>query len=179
VPHVSSEPTCNRRLFTFWTVAARLRSDESGNALLEMAICSLVILTTILGIMQCSLAMYADHFVTNAARAATRYAAVRGSGWAGTSCSSTAQPSCVATATDVTTFVRSLASPGITAANITVTAIWPGTTAAGAVCNIAQGSNSSGCIVQVTVAYPFTFMLPAPSALTIHLKSTSAMVISR
>jgi hypothetical protein len=75
--------------------------------------------------------------------------------------------------------VRSTASPGISASSITVAATWPGTTAAGTACDATQGTNSAGCVVQVTVTYPFSFLLPAPSAVTIHLQGKSAMVVSK
>jgi Flp pilus assembly protein TadG len=153
--------------------------DESGSALLEMALCSMVVLVMILGIIEGSLALYADHFVSGAARDAVRYAVVRGSSWAGTACSSTSAPSCEASATDIAQYVKSTVPSGMTASTVSVTTLWTGLSASGLPCDNVQGNDSPGCVVTVTVTYPFTFMLPAPSAATIHLKSTSAMVISR
>jgi Flp pilus assembly protein TadG len=157
----------------------KLWQDQAGSAMLEMAVCSLVILTTILGIMECSLALYNDHFASNAARDGARYAMVRGSTWADAACNSTTTTSCEATNTDVTNYVRSTAPPGITASSIVVTTTWPGLSAAGTACDAVDGSNSPGCIVQVSVSCPFTFMLPAPSALTIHLRGSSVLAISQ
>ena len=56
--------------------------NERGSALWEFAFVLTVMLTLIFGVMEFSQVMYAYHFVSNAAREATRYASVRGSTFA-------------------------------------------------------------------------------------------------
>ena len=53
--------------------------SEEGSSLVEFALIFLVLMTMMLGIIDFCRAAYAYHFVSNAAREATRYAAVRGS----------------------------------------------------------------------------------------------------
>jgi Flp pilus assembly protein TadG len=61
------------------TKGKRLGIDETGSSLVEFALSSTVLLMAIFGVLDCSCALYADHYVANAAREATRYAMVRGS----------------------------------------------------------------------------------------------------
>ena len=139
----------------------RLISEEAGSSLVEFAASAILLFTMLFGIMDCARAMYVDHFVANAAREATRYAAVRGDTWDGTSCATPATFTCEATTANVTSFVQSIASAGIKTANLTVTTTWTGNTANGSVCtNGGAASNSPGCVVIVKVVYSFSFVLP-------------------
>src|ERR1019366_8478508 len=52
---------------------------ECGSSLVEYAVVFSLLITMLLGIADFSRALYSFHFVSNAAREATRYAAVRGS----------------------------------------------------------------------------------------------------
>jgi Flp pilus assembly protein TadG len=153
--------------------------DTTGSAMLEMAASSMVVLLTILGVMECSRALYVEHAIGSTARDAARYAMVRGSSWAGTACASTTTFSCDATASDVQAYVQSVLPPGVAASSLTISTTWSGQTAAGTACDTANGMNSPGCIVQVTLMYPFTFLLPLPSKAAIQFRGDAAMTISQ
>jgi Flp pilus assembly protein TadG len=153
--------------------------DQSGNELVEFALSMVIFFTVIFGIIDCSRALYADHYVAYVANEATRYAMVRGSSWQGTSCTTPSTFSCDATASNITNMVTSITPLGFVASNLSVTSTWPGTTPTGSACATTNGVNSPGCIVQVTVKYSFNFVLPFLPANTLNLQSTSAVAISK
>ena len=148
-----------------------------GSSLVEFAVTLPVLLMLIFGIMECSLALYVNHFVTNAAHEATRYAMVRGSSWKGVACSSPATGGCTATAASVTAYVQSIAPSGIDPAKLTVTATWPGVSAGGLGCTVATGPNSPGCLVTAGVSYNFPFSVPFVPASVWVLSSRSTLTI--
>lgn len=157
----------------------QLVHEETGNTLLESALCLSLVLLVIIGIMQCSLAVYTEHYVESAASSGARYATVRGSTYSGTSCATAASYYCEAGASGILNYIQTNAAPGIKASNISVTASWPGTTGAGGTCNNAQGNDSPGCLVTVTVSYPFRFMLPAPLNKSITMTASRSTIISQ
>ena len=161
------------------TNAALCARDESGATIVEFSITLSLLFTCIFGIMVCSMALYADHFVTDAAKEATRYAMVRGSSWGSTSCSTFSSYSCVATSSNVASFVNSVAPPGISTSRISVTTTWPGKDPTGQTCDSAQGNNSPACVVNVQVQYSFNFLLPFVPFGTIDLSGVSSDVITR
>jgi Flp pilus assembly protein TadG len=152
-----------------------IRSNESGSSLVEFALAGTILLLLIFGILDCSRAMYADHFVAYAAREATRYGMVRGSTWKAASCSSPTASNCATTTQAIKNFVTSIVPPGISASNLTVSTVWPGTTMAGATC----ATPDPGCLFKVTVNYSFTFNVPFMPPNTFALTSTSAAVITQ
>ena len=158
-------------------------AGEQGSALVEYAIVLSILVTFLFGIMDFSRFLYTYHFVGEVAREGSRYAVVRGSTFAGTTCASTATFACDATNANVQSYVLALTPPGITPGSLTVTTTWPGTAPTGAAtaCNAANGNNSPGCLVQVAVSYPFKFMFPflPKSSSTWTVSSTSVMVISQ
>jgi Flp pilus assembly protein TadG len=160
-------------------IAALRVGDESGSSAVEFSITLSLLLSVIFGIMVCAMALYADHFVTDAAKEATRYAMVRGSSWGSTSCATYASYSCVATSSNVTTFVDSLALPGISTSGISVATTWPGTDPTGETCDTAQGKNSPACVVNVQVQYSFNFLLPFVPFGTLNLSGVSSDVITQ
>jgi Flp pilus assembly protein TadG len=133
----------------------------------------------IFGIMDMSRALYADHYVSEVSREATRYAMVRGSSWNNASCTNTSTFSCTATAANVTSFVQSITPMGLSPSNLTVNTTWPGTTASGADCSAANVNNSPGCVVTVKVTYAYNFVLPFLPKSALSLTSTSSVVISQ
>jgi Flp pilus assembly protein TadG len=145
----------------------------------EMAICSLTVILSILGVMECSRALYVEHSINSAAHDAARYAMVRGAAFAGTACATTSTYACDATSSNVTAYVTSILPPGIDTTLLNVTTNWPGTSASGGACDTTLGSNSAGCTVQVTLTYPFTFLLPLPSTAAIQFKSDAAVTIAQ
>lgn len=173
----------NSRLPRAWR--RRLR-NEHGGTLVETAFTITLLFVFIFGIMELSLALYSYHFVSDAAREATRYAMVRGSDWS-SSCDGTGKAGsgstsagCIASATDIQNYVQNMGFPGIVGSNMTVTTTcattiggtftaYPGTTAC----------NGNGNVVQVTVSYPFTFGVPGMKKFNYSLASTSQMVISQ
>ena len=152
---------------------------ELGSSTVEFAVTLTLLFSCVFGIMVCSMALYADHFVVDAAKQATRYAMVRGSSWSGTSCSTYSSYSCVANTSNVTSFVDSIVPPGINASNVNVTTTWPGTDPTGATCDTVAGDNSPACVVNVKVQYSFNFLLPFVPFGSVNLSGVSSDVIIR
>jgi Flp pilus assembly protein TadG len=147
----------------------RLR-NEDGQSVLETALSAIAVLTLFLGVMEMCLALYAYHFVSEAAREGTRYAMVRGS-----SCSGFPS-ACPALASDVQDYIKGLGFPGIDASAMTVTTTWPTT---GSSCTPSSlPCNNPGNLVQVTVQYQFSIPF-VPSSNTLTMTSTSEMAISQ
>lgn len=157
---------------------SKFYEDESGSILIEFAASSLIMLTVIFGILDCCRAIYADHFVANAARDATRYAMVRGYTWNGTSCSTVTTVNCLATATDVTNYIKSTVPLGVSLSNVTVNTTWPGTLPSGGPCD-GTANSSPSCVVTTTVNYSFNFVLPFLPKNALVLTSTSAVAIQQ
>lgn len=151
--------------------------NEEGGTLVEMALCSSILLSMLLGIMQLSLALYCYHYASDAAREATRWAIVRGS----TSCTNTPNlTDCNATAAQVQSYVQSLGLPysgGLTAttkwclASATKPTTW-------ATCS-ATTANTPHNEVQVQVQYTFPLGVPFVSVGNLTVSSTSQMVIAQ
>lgn len=146
---------------------------------METALCLSLVLLVIIGIMECAMAVYTEHYVESAALSGARYASVRGSSYSGTACATATSYYCEASTSSIQNYIRTNAVPGIKTSNLSVTAAWPGGTGAGGVCDSAQGSDSPGCLVTVTVSYPFTFMLPAPLNKSITLLVSRSTIISQ
>lgn len=153
--------------------------NEKGDALIEATATLLVFVSIFFGLIEFGRALYAYHFVSEAAREATRWAAVNGG-----SCSDDSSCDGVAPMTHsgpvgptddgtIQTYVRNIAPPGIVRNNVTATASWPGpaSTCTGDV------ANGDGCPVQVTVSYTFHFLVPLIGT-NIPMSSTSEMVIA-
>jgi Flp pilus assembly protein TadG len=156
--------------------------DEAGSTILEFSLSCMIVLVSILAILDFSRVMYIDHYLASTAREATRYAMVRGSTWsskATAACATVTAFSCNASADDVKSFVTSITPNGVNTANLTVTTTWPGLTASGASCAIAQGANSPNCVVTVQISYPFSFFTPFLLNIPLELTSTSSVTISQ
>lgn len=153
--------------------AARLHGQE-GSALVEYAFIFTVFTMMLLGIVDFGRALYAYHFVSNAAREATRWAAVNGSTCSndGSCNGADGMSNGPATQSAVQSHVTSITPPGIDTSKLVTTATWPGSsTCSGTV-------NAPGCPVQVQVSYTFTFLTPLVSSTPMTLRSTSEMVIA-
>jgi Flp pilus assembly protein TadG len=178
----------------------RSTSSQRGATLYEFAAILPILLFLMVGIIDFGRAMYAYHFVSAAARAATRWAGVRGA-----SCNNKYVTPCPAAGSDILTYVRTLSPPGMyvnsNAACTTATVgcltincpacvnssadyVWPGTTTTGGVAGSdctssgANPPNTPGCVVQVQVEYTFGFGIPLFKN-NLILQSTSEMVISQ
>jgi Flp pilus assembly protein TadG len=148
------------------------RSKERGSAtLVEFALILPALLAFIFGIIAFSQAAYTYHFVSNAAREATRYAMVRG-----TSCKTWAT-ACPATTDDVTTYVLSITPSGINPSGVGVETSWFGSLPTGTACN--GTFHPAGCLVNVIVHYTYAFSFPFLSIAPINITSTSQMTISQ
>ena len=101
-------------------VPIRNREGQTGSAVIEIALASVVLMGMVVGMFQMFLAFYTYHYISEAAREGSRYAMVRGS----TSCTNTpGLANCNATAAEVRSYVQGLGLPGIDATNaMTVTA---------------------------------------------------------
>jgi len=115
--------------------------------------------------------LYSFHSVAYAARLGSRYAVVRGS-----ACSGFAS-ACPAIASDVQTYIRGKAFPGIDPTKLSVSTAWAAL--AGGTCSPSASCNNPGNSVTVTVSYNFRLALPALAAKTITMHSSSEMVISQ
>jgi Flp pilus assembly protein TadG len=179
----------------------RRLKGEQGSGLVEYALIFLLFITMLLGIMDFCRMLYAYHFVSSAAREATRYASVRGSTCDDDSSCSLATPDTGPAApgnTVVQDYVTTLAIPaGINTSStgcgstgnsacLTTTATWPvptpessfctaNSTAPGCICYTT--ANYPGCTVEVQVSYSFNFLFPLVHISPVTLSSTSEMVI--
>lgn len=174
--------------------------SEQGDALVEFALVAMIFFTMLFGIVDFGRALYAYHFVSNAARTAARWAAVNGKSCTSDS-SCTAPVSCsggtctpcssgcaVAGATDVQNYVKMLAqSANIDSSStgcggsacLSTTATWRApqwTDKSQTPC--AAPLTSPGCEVEVQVSYNFNFLAPFVHNSTVTLSSTSQMIIA-
>lgn len=156
--------------------------DEEGSNLVEFALILLVMMAMILGIIDFCRVAYSYHFVSEAAREATRWAAVNGSTCASDgSCNGTSpMNSGPASGTDIQTYVTNLTPPGIDSSKITTTPTWPVQANGPTACSAT--ANAPGCTVEVKVSYTFPFLFPLvykvfSSTGTITLSSSSEMII--
>jgi len=157
---------------------ARLALDDGGSEIVEFAFSICLWMMGAVLVMYGSFALYAAHFVANAADEAARFAIVRGSSWNGASCSSNLLD-CTASSTDIQNYVVRMLPPGLSSSNLTVSTSWPGTTSTGGTCDSEDGANSPNCMVQVTVGYSFKFPLPFFPQNALPLSSSSTMTISQ
>jgi Flp pilus assembly protein TadG len=158
----------------------RFQREDAGSELVEFALSCTVLLMLVFSISECSLALYANHFVSYAASQGARYAMVRGTTWT-TGCSSKtpALPTCLASSDNVQAYIRSIAPGGITSTSITASATYSlpnnGSSCTGSCC----ATPSPGCIVQVQVTYPFNLQMPFIPITAVHLTSTAAVAIEQ
>jgi Flp pilus assembly protein TadG len=159
-------------------VLARLGSEDGGSEIVEFAFSICLWMMGAFLVMYGSFALYAAHFVANAAEEAARFAIVRGSSWNGASCASSSFD-CTASSTDIRNYVVRMLPPGLSPSNLSVSTSWPGKTSTGGTCDSEDGANSPNCAVQVTVGYSFNFSLPFLPRTTLPLSSSSSMTIVR
>jgi Flp pilus assembly protein TadG len=132
-------------------------------------------LAGIFGVIEFGRALYTYHFVSDAAREASRWASVRGQ-----NCSKTyGSVACPASPADVENYVTGITPLGIdkSPAKLLVDTEWVAPPGRGNNCG--ANPKNPGCSVQVTVIYNFKFILPFMPSSTYAMKSTSEMVISQ
>ena len=163
---------------------------EDGNSLLEYAFVAMLFFIMLLGIIDFGRALYAYHFVSHAAREATRYAAVHGSTCNSDGSCSIANPDtgpALSTNTVIQDYVQSIVPSGLDSSKVTTTPNWPTSpepavcttdpTTLGCNCYVIATQNAPGCTVEVQVTYAFPFVYPFIHSGSINLSSTSEMVI--
>ena len=166
-----------RRGFGFPIQAACRRRTERGTTLVEYAFVLFLFLSLIFGISGFGHALFIYHHLNNAAKEATRYAAVRGLNCSNdSSCVATNSASGIAgptTVADVKTYVKNLTPPSIDSTQlkiavcgVTLTVCSPAITGAPDACNTAATANKPGCTAQVQVAYAYNFVFPLIPATT-------------
>ena len=145
---------------------------QRGNTLTEFALILPFMLAGIFGVIEFGRALYTYHFVSYAAREASRWASVRGR-------SSQVNGSVATTPAEVEDYVTSITPAGIdrNPARLLVDTEWVAPPGRGNNCG--KYPKNPGCSVQVTVIYNFKFILPFMPSSTYAMKSTSEMVISQ
>lgn len=140
------------------------------------------------GVIQVSWAVYSYHYVANAAHEGARYAMVRGGSWIPSCDGSVAgagygNSQCQATIADVQQWVASRSFPGvnITTNDVCVEYFSSVPTSTSKTCTMGSNytNNEQGDVVQVTVTYPFVLSVPLLPGRTIHMSSTSQMIIAQ
>jgi len=144
-----------------------------GSTLTEFAFMLPLIVMVMFGVIDFGRALYTYHFVSDAAREASRWASVRGN-----RCDR-GLPACPAGPADVQNYVATIVPPGIDATphSLSVTAAWM--PASGNPASCVGALNNPGCAVQVQVNYNFKFILPFLPNSTYAMRSTSEMIISQ
>jgi Flp pilus assembly protein TadG len=161
---------------------AKDRLREEGASLVEFALAFPVLAMLLLGVVDFGRALYCYHFVSYAAREATRYAIVRGNSWSG-SCSAPppATPGCEANSSDISSYVVSIVPQGIPVTSLSVTstvAAGPDNYPTSTTCGTTPPS-TPGCVVQVKVTYNFGLNVPFLHSITVPMSSQSEMVVSQ
>ncbi len=174
---------------------------QRGASLVEYAFVVIMFFSLIFGISGFGHALFVYHYLNNAAKEATRYAAVRGYKCALTP---VGHPSCTAansasgisgptTKPDVQAYVQSITPQSIDSSKLVILVCGvsgeitcPTSTASGPGACTAR-PNDTGCTAQVQVAYPYNFIFPLlPSFTTatapctssgLCMSSTSEMII--
>lgn len=160
------------------------RKTEDGSTLVEFALIVIVFMVMLLAIIDFSRALYTYHFLDNAAKSATRWAAVNGYTCGDdNSCNGTAgMNNGPATAANIVDYVKGRVPSGIDPNKITTTVSWPLQTVGPAFCNSASAyyiaPNYPGCTVQVHVSYDFSFLYPLIRSTSVTMSASSEMIIT-
>ena len=143
-----------------------------GSTLVEFAFLIPILFALVFGIIDFGRMLYSYHFVSNAAREATRWASVRGRDCIDLT-------NCHAAPSDVSSYVASIAPMGIdtSPSKLSVTTNWVMPPNNLTICT-AYPTNP-GCAVQVQVSYQFKFILPFLPTSGYRMTSTSEMIISQ
>ncbi len=129
---------------------------ERGGALLDTALTLPIVFTLFFCFMEMCLIAYAKNLITECAREGTRYAMYHGS-----TCPTSSNPTCQASATQINTYVSSLGWPNLSGGTLSVSTTFP------------NGSQAPGNYVQVQVNYSMPVTMPFVPVSTFSLTSTS------
>ncbi|HEV2484947.1 MAG TPA: TadE/TadG family type IV pilus assembly protein [Terracidiphilus sp.] len=156
------------------------RTEDEGATLVEIALASSILFAAVFGVIIMSFALYTYDFLADAAREGARYAIVRGLYCTGFS-------DCNADESQISSYVKSIAYPGINPNNMTVTASWYTVkqfTSSPTTVTLCANTNPAGCnipgnAVAVTVTYAFPLNIPFWTSTTLNMSSMSQLVISQ
>jgi Flp pilus assembly protein TadG len=151
-------------------VRFRRRTGDHGASLVEYAFIVVFFMTILFGIGGFGHALYAYHFVSNAAREATRWAAVRGS-----TCTDDGSCAAVASKSDIQNYVKTITPQAVDFRKVTITSSWPAQVDSPQLCTATP--KYPGCTVQVQVQYTFNLIFPLVITSPLTLSSSSKMVI--
>jgi len=134
-------------------------SSRRGQALVEFAMGTLVLLMLIFGVIEIARILLVYTTVTDAARLGVRYAITHGTPPAGPSTTGTATSTDVGNMqTAVQAVVKSFLAAGtvnVNAAGLTIGTTFPNMSCAGGSCS----GTTPGNLVQVTVSYPYDLLI--------------------
>jgi Flp pilus assembly protein TadG len=152
---------------------SRALASTRGNTLTEFAFVFPLLVVVIFGLIDFGRALYTYHFVSDAAREASRWASVRGK-----QCDKSLS-GCEADPVAIQNYVAGIVPPGIDSSPqaLSVAAAWVVPPGKVGTCNAFP--NNPGCAVQVIVTYNFKFILPFLPKSTYAMTSTSEMIISK
>jgi len=155
------------------TLGSPRKLGAQGSTLTEFAFILPVMCMCLFGVIDFGRALYSYHFVSDAAREASRWASVRGK-----TCTDYVD-ACPAKNSDVSDYVMSIVPSGIDTKRgaLSVSTDW--VRPAGVVNSCTKFKNEPGCAVQVTVTYNFRFIFPFLPASILRMHSTSEMIISK
>ncbi|HWA94414.1 MAG TPA: TadE/TadG family type IV pilus assembly protein [Terracidiphilus sp.] len=153
---------------------SRTCKDDGGSVLVEFALSACMLLLLEIGLFHLCIAIYSYSFISDAAREATRYAMVRGLSLSN-DCTQPGYADCIAQNSDIQSYIRGLALPGINPDNVNATTTW--LTSSGAACGTADSCKAPGNLVKVTVSYTYPYLNPFSSTSTLNMSSQSQVVI--
>ncbi len=136
--------------------AAPKRARRRGQTMLEFSIVAIAFFVTLFGTMQMGEAVYCYTAVSDAARAAVRYAIVHSPTSANPATTSQIQQQAIN------------AASGLSSQNLTVTVTWP-----------ADPNVPTKDDAQVVVSYKFKMQIPLVPTTSVTLTSTSRMLVSQ
>ena len=158
----------------------RLVDRQEGSALVEMAVSMPALLLVIVGMMKMCLAVYSYHYTSEAAREGARYAIVRGYGASTSHTACVAYESgCVASADNISSYVKALGYPALIPANMTVTTAWAGFPTGVTCTPNTVICNNVGNLVTVRVQYSFPLSIPFRSTRTLTMTSSASGILSQ
>jgi Flp pilus assembly protein TadG len=159
----------------------RIAGGRRGQALVEFAIGTLVLLMLVFGVIEIARIFLVYTTITDAARQGVRYAITHGTPPAGPTTTGTATNTDVGNMqTAVQTVVKSFLAPGtvnINAGGLTVTTTFPNKSCAGATSGSLCSGTTPGNLVQVTVSYPYDLLI-SYYPINVTLAGTSEGVIT-
>jgi Flp pilus assembly protein TadG len=158
----------------------RIVDQDEGSAAIEMAVGIPALLLVIVGMMKICLAVYSYHYTSEAAREGARYAIVRGYGasTAHTACVNY-ESACVASADNISSYVKALGYPALVPGNMTVTTVWAGFPTGVACTPPTSPCNGMGALVTVTAQYSFPLSIPFLPTRTLKMTSTASGILSQ